>query len=180
MTTHMKRTVVDPNRSVKAPTSSPQMVMVGCLPFQRISATTVPEELVIVVRRFSFLRGSSGSYGSDCFTKAGEDDAIVGEGDSVEEGGLESQVVCPEETECGRQRDSCSTNSSSNSLTTTVTISYALSPVVTSVRDVLSISGAVNLSNMMGSRNEGGVLRGKFYRWVGSHSNRHPKKVRGL
>jgi len=121
--------------------------------------TTVPEELVMVVRRLSFLRGSSGSSGCDCFKKAGEDDAIVGEGDSV----LGSQVVRPEEAECDRQRNSCFTNSSSNSSTRTVTISYALSPVVTSVRDVLSISGAVNLSNMMGSRNEDSVLRGKFY-----------------
>lgn len=47
----MKRTVEDPNRSVRPPTCSSPMVISGCRPFQIIDATGCPDESMTVVRR---------------------------------------------------------------------------------------------------------------------------------
>ena len=81
----MNRTVFDPKRSVKAPTRSSQIVILGCRPFQSIWAAKLPAASVTVVRRYSTL-GSSCSTGDECFTKAGEEDVTVGDGDLEEDG----------------------------------------------------------------------------------------------
>ena len=125
--THRKRTVVEPKRSVNGPILSSPIVMSGFRPSHRISATTFPPALLIFVRRLSLE-----VKGCICGT---------GVADLVEE------AIALDDDDCspafdGDERDSGAT-------IRTVSISYALTPVATSTREVLSISAAVNLSSIV-------------------------------
>ena len=144
---YMNRTVEEPNRSVRAPTfSSPRMIF-GRRPFQVTLATTSPAEFVIIVCLNSALRSHCGS-GSGCF---GEDDMLDTDldDDATGEGGRTTeQIFCSSGTSAGGNN--------------TVVISYARSPVATSRRDVLSMSGAVNLNSIV-----------KSCEWVNERANQH-------
>jgi len=132
----MNRTVEDPKRSVRAPTFSSPRIIFGRRPFQVTLATTSPAVFVITVCLNSALRSHCGS-GRGCF---GEDDALDTDFDDdatgVEEGIREEVFGSSEISEGGKS---------------TVTISNARSPVAISTRDVLSMSGFVNLSSIVKS-----------------------------
>lgn len=125
--THRKRTVEEPKRLVNAPILSSPIVMSGLRPSHMISATIFPPAFLIFVRRLS-----PDLEGCICGT---------GEGDLEEEA-----IAFDDDNDCGpafdEDKDSCAS-------TRTVSISYALSPVATSTREVLSISAAVNLSSIL-------------------------------
>jgi len=126
----MNRTVEEPKRSVKAPTFSSPIMMVGRRPFQVTLATTSPAASVMAVCLHSVLRSYCGSGGgSGCF---GEEDALDThfDDDATDDG--------------GGILETCSSMGGDN----IVTMSYARSPVETSMRDVFSMSGVVNLSNI--------------------------------
>ena len=125
--THRNRTVEEPKRSVNEPIFSSPILMSGFRPSHIISATIFPPALLIFVRRLS-----PDLEGCICGT---------GEGD------LEEEAVAFDDNDCAPafnedERDS-------GVAIRTVSISYALTPVVTSTREVLSISAAVNLSSIL-------------------------------
>jgi len=129
----MNRTVDEPKRSVKAPTFSAPIMMVGRRPFQDTLATTSPAASVMAVCLHWALRSCCDSRGgSGCF---GEGDALDThfDDDATDDGG---RILEPE--------GFCSSMGGDN----IVTMSYARSPVETSIRDVFSMSGVVNLSNI--------------------------------
>ena len=125
--THRKRTVEEPKRSVNGPIFSSPIVMSGFRPSHIISATIFPPALLIFVRRLSPDLGV-------CICAA-------------EEGDLEEEATAFDDNDCGPAVDEDGRNS--GSAMRTVSISYALTPVATSTREVLSISAAVNLSSIL-------------------------------
>ena len=122
--------------------------MSGFRPFHTISARTFPPVSLIFVRRLS--QGSqlvsSNVEGCLCCTR---------------ERDLEEEATA---FDCGVVFDE---DEKDPGPTITVTISYALSPVATSTREVLSISVAVNLSSILvgniGNICEGVYRRAKLY-----------------
>lgn len=145
----MNRTVEEPKRSVRAPTFSSPMTIFGRRPFHVTLATTSPAASVTVVRLHSGLRSHSGSGGgSGCF---GEEDALDThfDDDATDEGG--NALETTEEGFC-----SSGISAGGNNI---VTMSYARSPVETSTRDVFSMSGVVNLSNI--AKNCGWATNGR-------------------
>jgi hypothetical protein len=142
---YMNRTVEEPKRSVRAPTFSSPMMIVGRRPFQVTLATTSPVAFVMAVCLHSALGSHCGSGGgSGCF---GEEDTLDThfDDDATDEGG---RVL--ETTEEGFCSSEISTGGNS-----IVTMSYARSPVETSMRDVFSMSGVVNLSNIVDGQQMG-------------------------
>jgi len=137
---YMNRTVEEPKRSVRAPTFSSPMMIVGRRPFQVTLATTSPAASVMVVCLHSTLGSHCGSGdGSGCL---GEEDALDTHfDDDATDGGGRVRVL--ETTEEGFCFSGISMGGNNM-----VTMSYARSPVETSMRDVFSMSGAVNLSNI--------------------------------
>lgn len=138
---YMNRTVEEPKRSVRAPTFSSPMMIVGRRPFQVTLATTSPAASVIAVCLHSALGSHCGSgEGRGCF---GEEDALDThlDDEATDEGG---RVLEATEGFC-----SAGISMGGNNM---VTMSYARSPVETSMREVLSMSGAVNLSNIVNGR----------------------------
>jgi hypothetical protein len=125
--THRKRTVEEPKRSVNAPIFSSPIVMSGFRPSHIISATIFPPAFLIFVRRLS-----PDFEGCICGT---------GEGD------LEEEAIAFDDNDCGPAFDE--DEKYSGVAIRTVSISYALSPVATWTREVLSISAAVNLSSIL-------------------------------
>ena len=122
--THRKRTVEDPNRSVNGPTFSSPIVMSGFRPTHIMSATIFPPTLLIFVRRLS----------------PEVEGCICGTGEGV----LEEEAIA---FDCSPASDE--DEKDSGAVISTVSISYALPPVATSTREVLSISAAVNLSSIL-------------------------------
>ena len=124
--THRKRTVEEPKRSVNEPIFSSPIVMSGFRPSHIISATIFPPALLIFVRRLS-------PDLEACICGAEEED-------------LEEEAIAFDDNDFSpafdEERDSGAT-------IRTVSISYALPPVATSTREVLSISAAVNLSSIL-------------------------------
>jgi len=138
----IKRTVDEPNNSERPPIFSSQMVISGFLPCQITSTIVLPEASVIVVRRRS---GESLGF-EDCesgvsrFAQWTEDD---------EEEGSEPERTTDPVAEKGAEPEREGVLGSS--ARSSVVISKARSPVATSMREELSMSGEVNLSNMVDS-----------------------------
>ena len=125
--THRKRTVEEPKRSVNGPIFSSPIVMSGFRPSHIISATIFPRALLIFVRRLS-----PDPEGCICGT---------------EEEDLEEEAIAFDDNDCSLVFDEDKRDSGAT--IRAVSISYALSPVATSTREVLSISAAVNLSSIL-------------------------------
>lgn len=117
--THKKRTVEEPKRSVNGPIFSSPIVMSGFRPSHVISATIFPPAFLIFVRRLDF-------------------EGCTGEGDLEEEA-----IAFDDDNNCGLAFGD------SGAAIRTVSISYDLSPVATSTREVLSMSAAVNFSSIL-------------------------------